>query len=284
MRGGMLDLDAVGRLVRHLQRQQVDGLVLCGTTGEAATLSADEQQALLRAVRKATAGALPIVFGLAGSDTAALCRTTRRFEGQDLAGLMVSAPAYTRPSQAGIQRHFEAIAAATNLPIVLYNIPYRTGIEIELGTCQTLARNPQFAAIKQSAGPDCARMSALIETTPLQVLCGEDSFVFSAACLGAHGAIAASAHFRPELWRAMLAYIANGQLTEARRLNRVLVALAQLLFSEPNPAPIKSALAMQGLIEDDVRLPLLAGSKALRTRLARELPALLAWQAECAPA
>jgi 4-hydroxy-tetrahydrodipicolinate synthase len=274
-RGDGVDLAALQRLAQHLISQGVDGLVVCGTTGEPATLSETEQDAVLSAVLE-VAGPCPVLFGLCGNDTAAMVETLRRRSDPAVAAYLISAPYYTRPSQSGIRLHFEALAAATDKPIVIYNIPYRSGVNIELETLQSLARNPQFAAIKQSAGNDPDGLAQLIEQTPLKVLSGEDAMIFVNACLGGHGAIAAAAHIRPDLYRCMFDRVRAGDLVGARRIASTLLPWIRLLFSEPNPAPLKAALALQGLIEDGLRLPMTPVSDACRARIEQMLPQVLA--------
>ncbi|MDM4770677.1 4-hydroxy-tetrahydrodipicolinate synthase [Solimonas sp. SE-A11] len=270
------DLAAMQRLAEHLLHQGVDGLIVCGTTGEPATLSEEEQERVLAAVLEVTRGRCPVVFGLAGHDTAAMQARLRELEPQPLAGWLISAPYYTRPSQEGIRRHFEALAGATERPILLYNIPYRSGIAMETGTLGALAQHPRIVGIKQSAGNDLEQLCALIRDTPLQVLSGEDALIFTCACLGGHGAIAAAAHVRPDLYRRLLAHVRAGELEAARRIHYALLPWIRLLFAEPNPAPVKAALAAMGLITDGLRLPMTEVSAGLRQRIEQALPAILA--------
>lgn len=275
-RDGAPDLAALQRLAGHLQQQGVDGFVVCGTTGEPATLGDDEQRRVLAAVLEVVQDRTPVVFGLSGNDTAAMTARLRALASQPLAGWLVSAPYYTRPSQDGIRRHFEALADTTERPLLLYNIPYRSGVAMETSTLQALARHPRIVGIKQSAGHDLDQLSALIDDTGLRVLSGEDALIFVCACLGGHGAIAAAAHVRPDLYRRLWALTQAGRLDEARRLHRALLPWIRLLFAEPNPAPLKAALAMMGLIPDGLRLPMTEASTDLRQRLERALPQVLA--------
>ncbi len=273
--GAQVDLTRLQALTDRLVREGIDGLVVCGTTGEPATLTAQEQDQVLDAVLEA-AGACPVIFGVAGNDTAAVAASVRRRRGAGVAGFLLSAPYYTRPSQAGIVRHFEVVAAAAEQPIVIYNIPYRSGVNIEFETLQTLARNPQFVAIKQSAGHDADQLAELIRQTSLKVLSGEDAMIFVNACLGGHGAIAAAAHIRPDLYRRMLDQVRGGDLVAARGIADALRPWIRALFAEPNPAPLKAALAALGLIEDGLRLPLLPATAERRARVERMLPAIMA--------
>lgn len=265
-RGGEVDLAAAARLAAHFVGQGVHGLIVCGTTGEAATLSREEQTGLLAAVIQAAGARCPVAMGVSGNDTRRVAETARHFAQLQPAALLVTAPYYTRPSQEGIRRHFEAVAAATARPIMLYNIPYRTGVNIEVATVAALARNPQFVAIKESGG-NLNQLIDLLRETPLRVLCGEDHLIFAACALGAHGAVAAAAHVRPELFVAMVERLRAGRIDEARRLHNDLLPMVRALFAEPNPAPIKALLAAQGWVENELRLPMTRASEACRATL-----------------
>ncbi|GGP24062.1 4-hydroxy-tetrahydrodipicolinate synthase [Silvimonas iriomotensis] len=273
-RDGALDVAALEKLVLMLLRQGVDGFVVCGTTGEAATQSESEQLTQLRLVR-ALAGNVPVIMGVSGADTYSMSRWIERIEAHGASGLLISPPQYVRPSQEGIRLHYEALAAATSLPIVLYNIPYRTGVNMELPTIKALAANPQFVAIKESGGGNLAQLSGLIEQTPLRVLSGEDHLLFVSACMGGHGGITAAAHIRPDLHRRMLAHVAAGNLPAARQLASALSPLISLLFSEPNPGPLKAALEIMGVMRNELRLPMTPVSPALYRQLEDTLPAIL---------
>ena len=273
-RNGEVDLPAAARLARHLVDAGVDGLIVCGTTGEPATQSDAEQASLLTCVLDAVGDRCPVVFGLAGYDTVSVAAAARRYSEFAIAGFLVSAPYYVRPSQEGIRQHFEAIAAATDKPILLYNIPYRTGVNIDVATCRALAANPQFVAIKESGNGNMNQLMDLIHDTPLSVLSGEDNLIFTVATLGGQGAISAAAHIRPDLYVAMLDHLRRGEIELAREIHYRLLPLIRLLFSEPNPAPVKAALAIQGLLQDELRLPMLPASEACRAQLREALAKL----------
>jgi len=266
-RGGRLDTQAVEKLTDMAARAGCRGVVVCGTTGEPAGLNEKEKRGLLAAVQASGHGRLGIVMGLCGSDTAAVAQEAHGWSECGIDGLLISAPYYVRPAQEGIYRHFEQIARHTDLPIVLYNIPYRTGVNIEVETIRRLAEKPQFAAIKESGGGNLDQLVDLVAQTPLKVLTGEDRMVYINACLGGHGAIAAAAHIRPDLYVKTLALVGNGGLAEARATFAPLVPLIRALFAEPNPGPVKAALALQGLISEELRLPMTPVSPACRERL-----------------
>ena len=270
---GEIDLARLQTLADRLIADGAHGLVVCGTTGEAPQLDLAEQSAVLSAVLETAHRRCPVLMGVGGSDTYAAAAKVREFDDTELAGYLVATPAYVRPSQEGLLRHFETIADATDRPIVLYNVPARTGVNLELATARTLAQHPQFAAIKE-AGGSLQRMEDLVRHTPLAMLCGDDALLFAALCAGSHGAISAAAHIRVDLFVQVYDLVHAGHLAEAMTLFDHLLPVIHLLFSEPNPAPLKAALAMQGLLRDELRLPMTPASSTCRTRLAAALAAL----------
>ena len=168
-----------------------------------------------------------------------------------------------------MQRHFEAIVEAADLPVLIYNIPYRTGVNVELETLQALARDPRVVGVKECGG-SVERLLRLVHETPLRVFSGDDSQNFAALCLGAHGTIAASAHILPRWHVRIRELLASGELAAARRIVVALQPLIRDLFAEPNPAPLKALLADQGWCAADVRLPFVPASAGLRGRLQAE--------------
>ena len=273
MRNGEPDFAALQNLADGLIAKGVHGLVVCGTTGEAAMLDLGEQAAALAAMLETAQRRVPVMMGIGGSDTRAAAAKARQFDSREIAAFLVSAPAYVRPSQQGLVRHFHAVAAETRRPIVLYNVPARAGVSLGLDAARALASSPQFAAIKDAAG-DPGQLHDLIDGTPLKVLCGDDTLLFAALCAGGHGAISAAAHIRPDLYVQLYELVRAQQLERARTLFARLLPMIRLLFSEPNPAPLKAVLAMQGLARDELRLPMTPVSAACRERLAAALEAL----------
>jgi 4-hydroxy-tetrahydrodipicolinate synthase len=268
-RDGEVDHAALRRLVLRFRDAGVAGLVVCGTTGEPGTLSAAERLAVLDTVVGCAPG-LPLIVGVAGIDTRVLLAELQVVQQRPIAGVLVPPPYYVRPSQAAIARFYADIAAASSVPVVLYNIPPRTGVRIELDTIRDIAHHPRIAAIKDCAG-DMALTMQLIADGRLAVLAGDDLQIFPTLCLGGTGAIAASAHLRPDLLVKMARHIAAGELAPARAIFYALRPAMTLLFAEPNPAPVKAALAALGLIEDGVRAPLLEASAGLRAELETEV-------------
>jgi 4-hydroxy-tetrahydrodipicolinate synthase len=264
---GAVDHGALASLVERYRRQGVAGFAALGTTGEPAALAQDEREAVLDTVLRA-AGDTPVVAGVAGNQTAQLHEAVRRLNELPLAGLLISAPYYIRPSQAALIEHFSSLADRSEKPLVLYDIPHRTGVRIELDTVLALAAHPRITAIKDCAG-SAETTRALIADGRLQVLAGNDDAIFSTLCMGGSGAISAAAHVRTDRFVAMYRACERGELIEARRIFHELAPLVQALGTEPNPAPVKAALAGLGLLANELRAPMTRASSELGSRLAQ---------------
>jgi len=256
-----VDHAALAHIARHLAGQGIAGLVAGATTGEGASLSSREKIAVFETLRNTLGPNYPLVIGLCQSDTRAAVAEARALAQLGPTGLLVTTPPYLRPSQDGLRQHFEAVTEANDLPVLIYNIPYRSGVAVELETLQRLAQDPRIAGIKE-CGASVDRLMRLIHETPLHVMIGEDSQFFAALCMGAHGAIAAAAHLRPDLWVRIFDLLQAGQLPEARSLAARLQPLIRACFAEPNPAPVKALLAAQDLGGAELRLPITRASAA----------------------
>ncbi|CAB3642378.1 4-hydroxy-tetrahydrodipicolinate synthase [Achromobacter marplatensis] len=263
--GGAVDGGALRRLVRHYAAAGVDGLVVCGSTGEAASLDDAEQLAVLDAVLN-EAGRLPVIMGLAGNHQGHVMQRLSAFGTRPLAGILAPAPYYVRAGQEGAAAYFRCLADASRFPLVLYDIPYRTGTTLDTATLLSLAAHPNIAAIKDCGG-SLEKTLALIADGQMNVLAGEDLQSLSTLCLGGTGMIAAAAHIRPDLFVAMHQAVRAQQLDLARRLFQALVPVIQLAFAEPNPGPLKAQLGRQGLLSEELRLPMPAASAALAARM-----------------
>lgn len=252
-RGGRVDEAALRRLVCHLGEQGVRGFVVCGSTGEAASLSHVEQLAVLDAVLSECRGR-PVLMGLAGTQLDEMLGRLRDITQRAVAGVLISAPYYLRPSQAGLVAHFQALADASTVPVVLYDVPSRTGVEMALPTLLELAAHPNIQAIKDCGG-DAEQTRALIADGRLAVLAGDDDNIFATLCMGGAGAIAASAHLLPEHFVSMVSALRADRLADARRLYHALTPLTHALFAEPNPSVFKALLAQQGWMLNELRAP-----------------------------
>lgn len=241
--------------------------MVCTTTGEAASLSRQEQLAVLDAVLQ-WVPAHRVVMGLAGNNQIELLQFQREVLQRPVAGLLVPAPSYIRPSQAGLEAFFRTMADASSAPIILYDIPYRTGATFEQATLLNIVAHERIVAIKDCGG-NLGNTLALLASGKVDVLCGEDIQIFNALTLGASGAIAASAHVRTEQFVTLWQQVRDNQLAEARATFFSLLPLINTMFVEPNPAPVKAALALQGLTSSELRAPMQPASAAVVARLQR---------------
>lgn len=271
--GDPVDHGALRALVRHYNASGIAGYVACGSTAEAAALGEAEQDAVLATLLDAAQG-LPVVMGVSDCHLGQALARVQALHAQPLAGLLVPAPHYIRPSQAGLLQWFTAIADASAHPVIVYDIPYRTGAVLELATLRALAAHPRIVAVKDCGG-DAAKTQALIADGRLQVLAGEDAQIFSTLALGGAGAIAASAHAHTRHFVEMMQRLQRGDLPAARALWQPLQPHIAACFAEPNPAPVKALLARQGQMRAAMRAPMQPASEALAQRLAQiQLPPL----------
>ncbi|WP_087687759.1 4-hydroxy-tetrahydrodipicolinate synthase [Pandoraea sp. PE-S2R-1] len=260
-----VDHAALRRLVAHYRRSGIAGLVICGTTGEAAALDDAEQLAVFDTVLT-EAGDLPVIAGLAGNHLGHTLARLDAFNALPLAGVLAPAPYYIRPSQAGLIDWFHALADRSRAPLVLYDIPYRTGSTLTLDTLLTLAGHGNIRGIKDCGG-NAATTQALIADGRLSVLAGEDHQLLSTLSMGGHGAIIASSHCRPSHFVALYRAVQAQQLDVARVLFHALMPVVRLLFAEANPGPVKAWLAREGLLADVLRAPMTSASPALAQQL-----------------
>src|SRR5882762_8831239 len=274
-RNGELDETSLRRLARHYAALPVNGLILAATTGESLTLTPEETERLVFAVRDEIGGArnLPICLGLSGSNTRALLDTLDRTAAWPIDGYLISCPYYSRPSQQGLQLHFSALADRAAHPMMLYNIPYRTGVNLGNEAMLRLAGHPAIVGLKDCSD-DRNQSLDLLRRRPsgFAVLTGEDAHYHEALLDGADGGILASAHIETETFAKIQKLVAAGERDAALSLWRSVADLTRLLFSEPSPAPIKHWLWRTGLIDSaELRLPMTEVSAGLAARLDLEI-------------
>ncbi|HLX88270.1 MAG TPA: 4-hydroxy-tetrahydrodipicolinate synthase [Acidimicrobiales bacterium] len=256
--GGALDADGAARLARHLVDNGNDGLVVAGTTGEGPVLSADELSSLWRAVREAVT--VPILAGTGTNDTAHSIETTKLAEDAGVDGILLVTPYYNRPSQQGIAAHFTAVAASTTLPVLLYDIPVRSGRRIELDTMLHMARTvPNVVGVKDASG-DVAGTARLVHEAPpsFAVYSGDDVLTLALLAVGAVGVISVAGHWAGLDIAEMLACFAKGDVEGARLANGRLLESYAFASSDafPNPLPAKAACRVLGLPAGQCRLPM----------------------------
>lgn len=260
-----IDHPALAAMTARLAQQGVSGFVACGSTGEAAALDKDEQLAVLQTVVDAAEG-LPVVMGLSGYHLPQTVEWVQALGRFPLAGLLVPPPHYIRPSQEGLLLWFRTLAEASSAPIVVYDIPYRTGATLATETLLALAGHPRIRAVKDCGG-NAAKTQALIADGRLAVLAGEDAQMFSTLACGGSGAIAASAHWQAPRFVELMQLLGAGELPEARRVWQALLPWVEACFAEPNPAPLKALLAQAGWMRNELRPPMTAASPVLQARL-----------------
>ena len=269
---GAVDTLALQQLVAGYRTSGIRGFASLSTTGEASLLSVQAQDTVLQATIEAARG-LPVIAGLVAGTFAEAQQRVQQLNRFDIQAIMLSSPAYIRPSQQGLIQYFTELADSSAVPLVIYEIPYRTGVALELDSLLQLARHPNIQAIKDCAG-SVAITRQLIADGNLQVLAGEDFNIFNTLCMGGSGAIAAATHIRPELYVQMMQHIQRGQLAPARQIFHALAPIIEQLFAEPNPGPLKAVLAEMGDIQNELHFPMLPASAALTAQLQQLLQAL----------
>ena len=269
---GEVDLPAFRKLVRHVVAGGVDTLVPLGSTGEAATLLDAERDAIISACLEESSGR-PVVVGTGHNATRQAAALTKRAQGLGAQGALVVVPYYNKPTPDGLVAHYEAVAeAAPGLPLIAYNVPGRTGLNLAPATLMRLWQNPQVVAVKESSG-NLAQIAEIVRTLPdgKGLLSGDDNLALAALAVGATGLISVLGNVLPRETSAMVAAALQGRREEALRLHQQLLPLMDALFLESNPIPLKTALKLLGLCGDGLRLPLVPASVATRTRMAEAL-------------
>jgi 4-hydroxy-tetrahydrodipicolinate synthase len=267
-----VDLDRAQELASWLVDNGSDAIVVAGSTGESPTLTHKEKAELFRAVGEAIRGKGQLVCGTGTYSTAETLELTQAAEDAGADGLLVVTPYYNKPPQRGLIAHFERLAAATDLPIVLYNIPGRTGTRIEHATLLQLAKRPNIVAVKDSTG-DFQSISKLIAEAPagFEVYSGDDWATFGYVCLGAVGVVSVASHLVGTQIRQMVDLIGSGDVPAARKLHEALSPLFNALFVTSNPIPLKAALEMVGRGCGEPRLPLVPATAEERERVRKAL-------------
>jgi len=252
-----IDFAALDRLLDMHLAAKTDGLVICGTTGESATLSFDEKKALMKAVTAKVAGKIAIMFGTGSNDTRATCELTAKAAELGAESVLVVTPYYNKPPQQGLKQHFKAVAAVTSLPVVLYNVPGRTGCNMLADTTLELAEVSNIVAVKEASG-NLDQAMEIIRRAPagFTLLSGEDALNLPIMACGGVGTISVTANVAPKMMKQFNDAALSGDWNTARAIHFKLIDLHRGLFVETNPLPTKAALANRGLMDDFARLPL----------------------------
>ncbi len=270
---GQVDYEQARRLARALLDSGSDGLVVAGTTGEAPTLSHDEKLRLFAAVKEAVGGRGAVLAGTGTNNTAATIELSQQAEPTGVDGLLLTVPYYNKPTQEGLYRHFEAIAGATRLPCVLYNIPSRTGVNMAAETTVRLSRVPNVVGVKEASG-DLAQIARIIDGAgeEFRVWSGDDAMTLHILAVGGYGVIAVVSHLAGAQMHQMIDDCLAGRIAEAAGVHRRLLPLMQtLMTTASNPAPVKYALNEIGFPVGAPRLPLVEPDRAGAERITAEV-------------
>jgi 4-hydroxy-tetrahydrodipicolinate synthase len=269
-KNGELDEAKVGELVEFHLSRGTHGIVPSGTTGESPTLSDDERVRLFKRVRALTKGKIPMIAGCGSNSTSKSIQTVKIAEECGADAALVVTPYYNKPTQEGLYRHYEAIARSTKLPIVLYNVPGRTAVNLLPETVARLAKIPTIVANKEASG-SLDQITQILATTKIRIISGDDALTFPILALGGVGVISVAANIIPKEMATMCDAFAAGKLDQARAIHVRYHGLIKALFIETSPIPVKTALKLMGLLNGELRLPLCPMSPSGEVKLAEAL-------------
>ncbi|TXN35448.1 4-hydroxy-tetrahydrodipicolinate synthase [Flagellimonas hymeniacidonis] len=264
-----IDVKALERIIEHCIDGGIDYLVALGTTGEAATLSKEEKQQVMDTVIKTNAGRLPLVLGVGGNNTAAVVADLKTLDLSEFDAILSVSPCYSKPTQEGIYQHFKAIAKASPKPIILYNVPSRTGSNMLPETTLRLAHDlPNILAIKEACG-DMTQIDEIIKGKPddFLVISGDDFTALPTVLAGGAGVISVLGQGLPNAFSRMIALGSDDNAEDAYQIHHALLPIMQLIFEEGNPAGIKSIFEYLGLCKATVRLPLIEATPGLKDKI-----------------
>lgn len=273
---GKVDTEAIERLVAMQISAGTAAIIACGTTGEPATMTADERELVIRTICKAANGRIPVIAGTGANNTQAVINAAKRYEKLGCAAQLVVTPYYNKTNKEGLYRHFMAIAENTELPIIIYNVPSRTGIDLQPDTLERLSRCGKFAGVKESSYdvPTVMEKFAVVEGTGITMYSGNDDMNYPLLALGAKGVVSVAANFIPGKVHAMVETYRQGNAQAALKLQLELMPVNRALFLEVNPIPCKAAMEVLGLCGGELRLPLYPISESCREKLIEALKGL----------
>ncbi len=265
---GKLDEEAFRGLIEFQIEQGIKGIVPCGTTGESATLSYEEHERVIDITVETVAGRVPVIAGTGSNSTQEAIKLTKHAKDAGVDGVLLITPYYNKPTQEGLFRHYEAIAKACDIPQILYNVPSRTGINMEYGTVVSLAKIDVVVGIKEASG-NLVQCGRIIYNTPedFVLLSGDDGLALPILSLGGKGVISVTANVLPSKVSRMVESFLSGDVAGARKLHYELLDINSVMFIETNPIPVKTALSMMGKIKEELRLPLCQMSDLNKQRL-----------------
>lgn len=267
-RDGSLDEAGVRRLARRQIDDGIHFLVPCGTTGETPTLDAAERERIVEAVVAESGGRVPVLAGAGGYDTREVVESAKRMHAAGADGLLSVTPYYNKPTPDGLVAHYQAIADATPLPLIVYNVPGRTGVNLDVATIVRLSAIPSVVGVKEASG-NVTQMCEICRAVPagFLVLSGDDALTLPVMAIGGHGIISVASNEAPGRMARMVELAERGDFDAARAIHRELLPLMQVNFIESSPIPVKAAMAAMGLLEEVYRLPLVGPRPASRARI-----------------
>lgn len=271
---GEIDFNATKTLVEHLITNGTDGLVVAGTTGESPTLTTEEKIELFKCVVEAAAGRVHVIAGTGSNNTQASMSLTKLAEETGVDGIMLVAPYYNKPSQEGLYQHFKTIAESTSLPVMLYNIPGRSIVNISVETVVRLSEIPNVVSIKEASG-NLDAMAEIISKTPsdFTLYSGDDGLTIPVLAIGGAGVISVASHIIGNDMQEMINAFKNGDVQKAAATHRNLLPIMRALFIAPSPSPVKAALNLNGIQVGGVRLPMVPLSNKEQIALEKVLQA-----------
>lgn len=268
-----VDLDALGKVIDHVIKGGVEYVVTLGTTGETPTLSKEEKIAIIRFTYEKVANRVPVVVGIGGNDTHALVKDLETFPLDKAVAVLSASPYYNKPSQEGIFRHYKMLAAASPKPILLYNVPGRTGRNISATTTIRLANEVRnIAGIKEASG-DMAQCMQILRDKPKNflVVSGDDALALPQIACGMEGVISVAANAFPKKFSELVRQCLSGDFVKGKKINDELMEAYELMFAENNPAGVKAFMAEMGLLKNNLRLPMVALSDTLHQKVKQYL-------------
>lgn len=263
---GSINFDEFGRLIDFQIDNKIDGLVVCGTTGEPATMSDEEHIEAIRFAVKRVAGRVPVIAGAGSNDTAYAVQMSKEAEKAGADALLHATPYYNKTSQRGLVKHFTAIADAVNIPVILYNVPSRTGMNIAVDTYIELAKHPNIKAVKE-ASANMSTVMALSTYTDFDIYSGNDDDALGCLAMGGKGLISVTSNVAPEMKHNEMALFMEGKREEALELAKKLFPLDKAMFMDVNPIPVKEALNIAGFKAGECRLPLYSMTDEQKAKL-----------------
>lgn len=267
-RDGQVDTTALANLIEFQINNGISGLVPCGTTGESATLSHTEHRHVIDTCLRVVNGRVPVIAGTGSNSTAETIELTRFAQEAGANGALLITPYYNKPTQEGLVRHYRTVADAVDIPLVLYNVPGRTGVDMQADTITRLATHPNIVAVKEATA-NMERASVILQQTDGQIslLSGDDATFLPFLAVGGKGVISVTTNIAPDQMVELWNHFCKGDLTASRRCHTRLLEINRLLFCETNPIPVKAAAAMMGLCGPEIRLPLTPLAESYREPL-----------------